>query len=209
MPEAYRKDPCRILSIPYWKNKHVRIPPHMKIVHHADYAPDNYPGYRDEPYFRLRHDLNHIEAFSLNDVDIVTASIADIPVLADIINRSYTDLSVTRSQLEGYTRTEVYCPDLWIMAIDRSTATITGWGMADLDRQIREGIIEWVQVLPEYRRKGIGQAIVSELLRRMADLADFATVSGKVNNATRPEKLYRKCGFCGNDIWHILTKTQN
>ncbi|MBR4875433.1 MAG: hypothetical protein IKU95_02975, partial [Clostridia bacterium] len=55
------------------------------------------------------------------------------------------------------------------------------------------------------RRKGIGQAIVSELLRRMADLADFATVSGKVNSVTQPEKLYRKCGFCGNDIWHILT----
>ncbi len=32
----------------------------------------------------------------------------------------------------------------------------------------------------------------------------FATVSGKVTNKTKPEKLYRRCGFTGDDIWHIL-----
>jgi len=42
----------------------------------------------------------------------------------------------------------------------------------------------------------------------MASMAEFATVSGKVNNATSPEILYRKCGFIGNDIWHILTKEE-
>ena len=39
----------------------------------------------------------------------------------------------------------------------------------------------------------------------MQGIAEFATVSGKVNNPTNPESLYRKCGFTGNDIWHILT----
>lgn len=36
--------------------------------------------------------------------------------------------------------------------------------------------------------------------------SDFVTVSGKVDNDTKPEFLYRKCGFTGEDIWHILTK---
>ena len=139
----------------------------------------------------------------------MTAATADIPTLADIINRSYTDLSVTIPQLEGYTRTEVYCPALWVMAVDRSTSTVVGCGIADLDREVGEGILEWIQVLPEYRRQGIGQAIVTKLLRRMAGIADFATVSGKVNNITQPEKLYLRCGFTGDDIWHILTKIED
>ena len=209
MLNTYRKDPCRTLSIPYWKNKRIKLPPNMKIAHHSEYAAENHPEYRDEPYFRLFHDLKHIEDFSLNNISIVTAATADIPTLADIINRSYTDLSVTIPQLEGYTRTEVYCPDLWVMAVDRSTSTVVGCGIADLDREVGEGILEWIQVLPEYRRQGIGQAIVTELLRRMTDTADFATVSGKVNNITQPEKLYRRCGFTGDDIWHILTKIED
>lgn len=65
-------------------------------------------------------------------------------------------------------------------------------------------IIEWVQVLPDYRGQRIGQMLVNELLYRMRETASFATVSGKVANNTHPEILYGKCGFAGNDIWHIL-----
>ncbi len=42
----------------------------------------------------------------------------------------------------------------------------------------------------------------------MKDLADFATVSGQCKNLSRPERLCRKCGFAGNDVWHILRKIQ-
>ena len=37
-------------------------------------------------------------------------------------------------------------------------------------------------------------------------VAKFATVSGKVDDCNMPERLYRKCGFVGDDIWHILRK---
>lgn len=56
-------------------------------------------------------------------------------------------------------------------------------------------------------RSRLRKYIVDFLLTQMQDKAKFATVSGKVNNATNPEKLYRKCGFIGNDIWHILIKS--
>ena len=89
-----------------------------------------------------------------------------------------------------------------------TTAAIVGCGIADFDKELSEGIIEWVQVIPAYRGNKIGQLIVSELLGRMKSIAKFATVSGKVNNITNPEKLYRKCGFVGHDVWHILTKRE-
>lgn len=50
---------------------------------------------------------------------------------------------------------------------------------------------------------GLGRYIVFELLK---GTAQFATVSGQCNNTTNPEKLYRKRGFTGTDMWHILRK---
>ena len=124
--------------------------------------------------------------------------------MADIINRSYTDLSVTAEQLLGYRRTTAFAENLWLIALDAQTDEVVGCGIADLDPEAREGVLEWIQVLPEHRGRGAGQFIVNELLRRMAAHADFATVSGRVNNITRPEMLYRRCGFAGDNVWHIL-----
>lgn len=204
--EAYKENPCGILSIPYWKNKNICIPENMCIVHDADYIEEDYQDYHDEPYFRLYHALVGIQTITLDNISIVTAKQDDIPLFVDVINQSYTDMSVTFEQLKGYTQTEVFCPELWIYAVDNVTSCIVGCGIADFDKEVHEGILEWIQVMPAYRGKGIGQLIVNELLKRMTGIADFATVSGKVNNPTSPEMLYRKCGFVGKDVWHILTK---
>ena len=80
-------------------------------------------------------------------------------------------------------------------------------GIAEYDEKCREGIIEWVQVLPEYRRQGLGRKIVAVLLRRLRDLgAEFATVSGDLDNVTDPLSLYRKCGFTGDDLWYVCRR---
>jgi len=63
-----------------------------------------------------------------------------------------------------------------------------------------------IQVIPEYRHRGLGQAVVNRLLLNMVGKADFVTVSGQVNNNTNPEKLYRRCGFQGNAVWHVISK---
>lgn len=204
--QDYLRDPCGALSIPYWKSKTVAIPPFMRIVHQRDWDKSLLVRYADVPYFRLRHDLKSISANEAGPYICKTAAPEDIPLLADLINRSYTDLSVTCEQLMQYTHTEVYAPDLWIIVYDAESAEPMGCGIADFDGQAREGVLEWIQVLPQYRRRGVGQVIVNELLRRMTDRADFATVSGKAESASRPEQLYRSCGFVGDDVWHILTK---
>ena len=65
-------------------------------------------------------------------------------------------------------------------------------------------MLEWIQVSKEHRERHLGTYIVKELLWRMKDIADFVTVSGKCNNPSNPEALYRRCGFVGTDVWHIL-----
>lgn len=204
--KSYKENPCGTLSIPYWKNKRITVPPHMQIVHENCYSESDYRDYIDEPYFRLYHTLEEIPEADVDDIKIITAKPADIPAMVDVINRSYSDLSVTCDQLYGYTKTEVYAPDLWMIAVDTKDSGIVGCGIADFDRELREGILEWIQVMPDKRGRGIGRLIVCELLKRMKGKADFATVSGKVNNETSPETLYRKCGFTGNDVWHVLTR---
>lgn len=201
----YLENPCSKLSIPYWKNKTITIPENIRIVHNDNFSAEFRDDYRDEKYFRLIHHLNDIHHTKLDGFSVKTAQLTDVSLIAEIINKSYTDLSVSYEQILAYTKTEVYDKNLWILAYEIKTNHIVGCGIADFDREVNEGILEWIQVLPEYRGRGIGQLIVNQLLLRMKK-ADFATVSGKVDNVTKPENLYRKCGFVGNDIWHILHK---
>lgn len=202
--QEYLQDPCRKLSIPYWKNKSLQIPDNMRIVHHDDFDKKLFSSYHDEKYFRLIHKLNNVQSTPIEGFSVRTADASDIAIIVNIINKSYTDLSVTMEQILSYTKTEVYDKNLWIIICESNTQAV-GCGIADFDNEAKEGILEWIQVLPEYRGRGIGKMIVNELLCRMKN-ADFATVSGKIDNSTNPEKLYRSCNFMGTDIWHILTK---
>ncbi len=202
--KAYKSNPCRTLSIPYWKNKSIKLPRDMKIVHHSGFDGSYLNKYYDEPYFRLIHSLENIENIVPDWLYFRTAEVADFDLIVSIINKSYTDLSVDISQITGYTKTEVYDKDLWIIAYEKETDLHIGCGIADFDNEVKEGILEWIQVLPEYRGRKVGTAIVNQLLYRLKDKSEFVTVSGKVNNQTNPESLYHSCGFAGNDVWHIL-----
>ena len=202
----YLTNPCGTYSIPYWKNESVQISENMKIVHDRAFEEGLLLQYNDEKYFRLFHDLKNIEKVYLEEFYIETASLKDIPLFQEIINCSYEDLSVTYDQLLGYTKSEVYDENLWIIIFEKETSKPIACGIAELDKELKEGVLEWIQVLPEYRGKKIGQLLVNELLTRLQGKADFVTVSGKVDNATKPELLYRTCGFTGNDVWHILIK---
>lgn len=206
---AYLKNPCGTCSIPYWKNKIIQMPENMKILHDNAFDKKLFYDYVDEKYFRLSHNLEQIESISLDDFYVKTATKDEIPVLVDVINQSYMDLSITYEQLLDDTKSKVYDEDLWIIAYEKETDKSIACGIAELDKELKEGILEWIQVLPEYRGKKVGQLIVNELLSRLKGKADFVTVSGKVDNATKPELLYRKCGFTGEDIWHILKKKGN
>lgn len=202
----YLNNPCGTLSIPYWKAKIITIPPEMKILHDKDFSANILSDYTDEKYFRLYHNLKKIPQITNDDFEILTATRKDIKSIVRIINDSYTDISVNKDLIKSYTKTPVYNATLWIMVKEKAIGKYVGCGIADFDAEVKELILEWIQVLPEYRGKKIGQLIVTELLFRMKDVADFATVSGKVDNLTNPEALYRKCGFTGSDVWHILHK---
>ncbi|MFQ9872751.1 MAG: GNAT family N-acetyltransferase [Oscillospiraceae bacterium] len=101
----------------------------------------------------------------------------------------------------------VYRPCLWIMMEEKASGDCVGCAMALYDSEAREVSLEWVQVLPEYRYRQIGKAMVCRVLSSMRGTARFATVSGKLNSSCNPQALYRSCGFSGDDVWHILRES--
>lgn len=108
----YLNNPCGTISIPYWKAKTITIPPDMRILHDKDFSSDILSEYTDEKYFRLHHSLKDIPKIVTDDFEIATATRKDIKTIAKIINDSYTDISVNKELIKGYTQTPVYNKNL-------------------------------------------------------------------------------------------------
>ena len=202
--EKYLENPCRASSIPYWKAKAISLPENMLLLHHDHFTPSFLENYTDEPYFRLYHDLNCTDEVTLPAGFSFGTGIT--AAFVGHINCCYPGAKMTEAALENYRSRTVYDPALWITIREDKTGQIIASGIGELDFEIGEGVLEWIQVSAEYRDRGLGQCIVKELLRRMKGKADFATVSGQCNNTSNPEALYRKCGFTGNDVWHVMYK---
>lgn len=203
--EDYIKNPCGVCSTAFWKNERFVKPANVSIIHENDYDPLTVSG-RITKYFRLIHNLKEIsnpilaENYAFRNVDIPNEK----NVVSHIINCCYSDMDVSGKTVDEWAKHKVFDKDLWIFIVDETASKPVALGIADFDPKINEGSLEWIQVLPEYRAQGLGLALVNALLCRLKRKADFVTVSGQVDNATRPEALYRKCGFTGDDIWYVI-----
>lgn len=202
--QTYLLNPTGASSLCFWKTNAFDIPAHILVVSDDDFSDSLLNDYTDEPYFKLLHDLTHIDRVALPEGFVMTQG--STGEFAAHINAAYEHEGVTVKELEQYKARPVYDPDLWICIRDTSSMDVVASGIAELDRDIREGTLEWIQVSNDYRHTGLGSCIVNELLSRLKGKADFVTVSGRVNNETRPERLYERCGFTDNTIWHILTR---
>lgn len=201
--DEYLRNQCRAASLPYWKAVGIDVPENMKIVHEDDFCADMLELYIDEPYFRLLHDLQIVDPIAVPaGYSLCRGTVEEF---AAHIYECYGN-GLTPTEVHSFTEREVYCAELWLMLLDEETGKIVATGIAELDQEMGEGILEWIQVSKEYRGHGLGSYIVRELLWRMKGKAKFATVSGQCNNPTNPEALYRKCGFTGNDVWHVMRK---
>jgi len=158
------------------------------------------------PYFRLVH-VGGIEntlcppgfAFERFNPEV------DIDAVVRLIRASYDNTRVNPEIVKAWMDHPVYDPDLWLWVIDVDSGEKAGLGIAERDPQVPEASLEWIQVLPTFRGRGLGKAIVTELLRRVSGSVKFTTVAGELENVHQPERLYRQCGFTGEDVWWLLS----
>ena len=202
--EIYLANPCKASSLPYWKTNAIKIPENMKVVPEDDLQSVDVQKYIDERFFKLIHRMNDIEKPMLdNRYEMVCCEVWEY---AKHIAACYSDIGISAEELVDYQTHAVHEGDLWIAVVERGKNIIIASGIAEIDTVIREGILEWIQVSPEYRGKGLGKFVVNELLWRMKGKADFVTVSGKVDNPTNPKDLYKACGFTDEEIWHVMRR---
>jgi len=125
--------------------------------------------------------------------------------VAGLIGRCYRDLQPSAATVVSWTRQPVFDPALWLWVVDEVQGNPVGLGIADIARDLGEGSLEWIQVLPDYRGRGLGRCIVLALLARLKQRTAFITVAGLAGDRTDPEALYRRCGFTGSDVWWLLS----
>jgi len=201
----YLNDPCGTLANAYWKENWFSKPDGLIIVHESELTKNE--AHNGMRYFRLIHHMENmslpclLQGFSFRKPTLPD----EAGIVADFINRCYEGYAQTGENVLRWTDYPVYDADLWIFAWDKSADKPAALGIADFDKKIGEGSLEWIQTLPHYRGKGIGQAIVLELLARLTGRAKFVTVSGEKHNKSNPEGLYRKCGFVGSDVWVVIS----
>jgi ribosomal protein S18 acetylase RimI-like enzyme len=128
----------------------------------------------------------------------------DLALVSSFINQCYQNIKVNKKIVESWLDHPVYDPNLWVWIKETGSDQLAALGIAEIDHRVPEASLEWVQVHPDFQRRGLGSAIVGELLRRVSPRVDFTTVSGDVNNPSNPEILYREMGFTGSDVWWML-----
>lgn len=179
------------------------------ILSHADTVDclAEIPFSRREAYFRLVHEGTPPEATCPPQYHYANADPnKEADAIAALIRACYPGSEMTAEEVQSWASHPVYDPALWVWVRDTVTNQPIGLGIAEVDPDIPEASLEWIQVHPDAQGKGLGKAIVAELLRRVAGQVAFTTVSGQVDNLTRPERLYRRCGFTGSDLWWLLIK---
>lgn len=200
--QEYLANPCKTLSIPYYKNKQISLPKHVKIYHHDEYSKVNKEFIKVEKYFRLIHRLHNKPNDSNEIVETINIK-NDLEELITHINTCYEKekIKVKSTDINQWIIRETYREDLWVKIVENGK--IIASGIAEIDAEANEGILEWIQVDPQFQGKGYGKIIVSELIYRLAKTVDFITVSGRLDNESNPLRLYKSCGFEGDDIWYI------
>ena len=183
--EEYLKDPCGSLSLPYKKAMAMGEPSGVTVTHGSG---------EGEGYFRLLHRLEDMKEPCLQNGFHLAE--AECDAIVSHINGCYDGVAITREQLEEYDKALV------ILVKEEMTGEIAASGIAEFDPMAKEGYLEWIQVSDGYRHRGLGAFVVKELLWRMKGVADFVTVSGKVESM-EAERLYRSCGFTGHDVWYV------
>jgi ribosomal protein S18 acetylase RimI-like enzyme len=145
--------------------------------------------------YRLFHRTFDLACPAVKGIEIIEASpIQEATEIASVLNRCYAVNTFTPGTIIEGTKGEAYCPYLWLWAVDTTNGAKAGIFITDVDPEIREANLDWIQLLPEYRGKRIGEALISETLSRLRGKADMAYVGTLDERAAR---FYRKCGFDG------------
>jgi len=176
-----------------------------------DTVKDKLTGFKPEYCEHLHYDKNYIPPVLTNDkfdfVDFDFSNEEHYEITAKHINGSdgYSDYTGDDWEYNGvhiqkikanYTEASVFDPSLWFFVRDKQTKKLIGHGISTYQESIKETLLDWIHIAPEYQGKGAGRLLMQEIIRRSADRSDIIQVGGTV-------EFYKRCGFYTKrlDVW--------
>lgn len=139
--------------------------------------------------------------------EIVTFDPArDIPTAAGLMNAAYPSLQrlTTPEKLQALIAAEHFCPEGWFFLRHKPSGQRVGLTICGYCPHTREGFIDWTEILPRFRHRGLGALLVKEAINRLAERSDFLTASGSLDAPFVMGDLYMACGFEQMRQWSIL-----
>jgi len=158
-------------------------------------------------YFRLQHSGTELPAvlssqYYYEDVNIEK----ECHMVSDFIGKCYENIKPSEKRVKSWTETGVFDNSLWLWIKEKGSGTPVALGIAEKDVINGEGSLEYIQVDPAFRGKGLCKALVNELVHRLYTKISIITVSGDLYNISNCEAVYRKCNFEGDSVWSVLKK---
>jgi mycothiol synthase len=93
-------------------------------------------------------------------------------------------------------------PELWLLAVKEATGEVVGLGLNKIDPDWiaqtgrREGYVTTLGVLREYRKQGLGTALLAQSLHTLRQAGmEAAHLSADAENLTGAMRLYERLGF--------------
>lgn len=115
-------------------------------------------------------------------------------------------IAISLKELAELREKRFFDPALWFWIVKQNSEEPCALAVSHHDTEVGEGWLDWVQVLPEFRGRGLGRMLVGECVSRLRK-AKMITVSGSLDNPHRPSELYRKCGFSEHQEWFIMERS--
>jgi len=122
----------------------------------------------------------------------------DYDEAALIINRAYDWASYTGDHVKAFKESPAYDPDLWVWLVEKKTGKKAALGIGDFYSPIKEGSLDWVQVDPDFSKRGLGKYLVKVLVDRIVSKGGTIRVTGIA------DAFYQSCGLVTEEKWYIL-----
>ncbi|MBN1247981.1 MAG: GNAT family N-acetyltransferase [Anaerolineae bacterium] len=119
---------------------------------------------------------------------------------AELLNGCYPGHRHTAEEVATWCDLAVFDPSLWFWVRRSADDEALALAISTYQVSIRETYLDWIQVLPPARGRGLGHLLVAETLCRALPKSDVVRVTGMADD------FYRKCGFVGRERWRIASR---
>jgi GNAT superfamily N-acetyltransferase len=132
---------------------------------------------------------------------------ADLQAAADLLAACEPDPTQRPEpdELRAQAETDYFYGPGWFFLKDGATGRAIGLSLSGYCPEFDEGFVDWIQVLPEYRHRGLGTVLLCESIHRLQHAA-FITVSGSLEPPHGASDLFERCGFKQIRTWRILAQ---